>query len=251
LFSCGNWSRLHSDIDELGGDLVSLSMVPNPFGDYDETYLHECFDDLVIPFKQHFVADMHRPIGDIVSRHHQKYAEKALRKIRTEVCTDPEDFLDEWVDLHKNLVQRHNIQGIRAFSRSAFEQQLRAPGLVVLRALRGDETVGAQLWFQQDEVAIGHVLAFTDLGYSLGATYALLWFALNHFSGKVKWCDLGGVAGLQENQSNGLSKFKDGWSTGKITAHLCGKILNREKYDKLVALNQNPTGFFPAYRTVF
>ncbi len=254
VFRCGDWSGLKQDLDDIGDELVSLTMVPDPYGDYDENYLRDCFKDLIVPFKQHYVIDMHRPIKDIVSRHHRKCARKAEEQIRTEVCLQPTEFLDEWVALHQNLVNRHGIKGIRAFSKQAFQQQLSAPGIVVLRALHGDETVGAQLWFLHKDVANGHVLAFSEKGYKLGATYALYWFALNYFADKARWCDIGGVPGLHEKQesgSNGLANFKEGWSTGRQTAYLCGRILNSAKYQELKALNREATGFFPAYRNAF
>ncbi|PCI76903.1 MAG: hypothetical protein COB20_09475 [SAR86 cluster bacterium] len=251
VFKCGDWSGLKQDLDDIGEELTSLTMVPDPYGDYDEAYLRDCFKDLVVPFKQHYVVDMHRPLKDIVSRHHLKCARKADEHIRAEVCLHPAEFLDEWVALHQNLVNQHSIEGIRAFSKQAFQKQLSTPGMVVLRALHGDETVGAQLWFLHKDVAYGHVLAFNEKGYKLGATYALYWFALNYFADKARWCDIGGVAGLQENENSGLAQFKSGWSTGFRTAYLCGRILNSSKYQELSALNREAKGFFPAYRNTF
>ena len=34
LFCCKDWSRLQGDIAELQSELVSLSLVPDPFGDF-------------------------------------------------------------------------------------------------------------------------------------------------------------------------------------------------------------------------
>ena len=248
IFSCADWSKIHLDFEDIGDELISLSMIPDPFGDYDVAYLRECFKDLVTPFKQHYVIDMERPVDDIVSRHHRIAVRKAKGKIQTEVCLEPLTILDEWIALHQNLVAKHGITGVRAFSRRAFEQQLRTPGLVVLLAKHHDEIVGAQLWFQHAKVAYGHVLAFSDLGYKLGASYALYWFALNYFSDKVRWCDLGGVAGNKDSAASGLHKFKEGWSTGQKTAYLCGRILNPTRYKELVTKKALTAVFFPAYR---
>jgi hypothetical protein len=251
IFSCTDWSKIHLDFENIGDDLVSLSMIPDPFGNYDVAYLRESFKDLVIPFKQHYVIDMERPVEDIVSRHHKAAVRKAQGKIQTEVCLEPLEILDEWVALHQNLVAKHGITGVRAFSRRSFERQLSTPGLVVLLAKHNNEIVGAQLWFQHANVAYGHVLAFSDLGYKLGASYALYWFALNYFSDKVRWCDLGGVAGNKDSAKSGLHKFKEGWSTGQQTAYLCGRILNPSRYKELVKKNALTADFFPAYRQAF
>ena len=70
MFSCENWSRLPEDIAALSPDLITLSMVPEVFGEHDPGLLGKCFDK-VVPFKQHFVADLIKPIDQIVSRHHR------------------------------------------------------------------------------------------------------------------------------------------------------------------------------------
>lgn len=251
LFSCETWSKLHLDLLELQNQLISITMVPDPFGQYDESYLKQCFPDLMMPFKNHFIMDMQKPINEIVSRHHRKYARKALQNIQTEVCETPFEFLDDWINLHQHLIQKHQVKGIRAFSRRAFEQQLSLPSMVVLTAKYNDEIVGAQLWIIENKVAYGHVLAFSPTGYKLGAAYGLYWFALNYFKNKVDWCDIGGLAGMQNNENTSLGQFKQGWSTGFKTSYLCGRIFNRIKYDELVAYNQQKEGFFPAYRSVY
>jgi hypothetical protein len=250
LFFCRSWSKLDADLRDLEGRVVCLSAVPDLFGEYDQDLLRECFGDVVMPFKEHFITDMHRPLADSVSRHHRKYARKALLTVETEVVQDPSAFLDEWIELHRSLVAKHDVKGIRAFSRHAFAMQLSLPGIVVVRAKHGGTTVGAQLWFQHEEVAYGHVLAFNQLGYDVGAPYALYWFALEHFLGKVRWCSIGGVSGTDVAGSGGLSQFKRGWATTTRTAYFCGRIYDRAKYDELVQLKGSaPGGFFPAYRS--
>lgn len=252
LFFCRRWSELKLDLQDLEGRLVSLAAVPDLFGDYDLELLRESFGDVVVPFKEHFITDMHRPLADSVSRHHRKYARKALQQVHAEVVQDPPGFLDEWIDLHRTLVAKHDIRGMRAYSRNAFAAQLNLPGIVVMRAKHRDTTVGAQLWFQHEDVAYGHVLAFSQLGYDVGAPYALYWFALEHFLGKVRWCTTGGVSGTDVQGSGGLSQFKRGWATTTRTAFFCGRIFDRAKYDELVRLKgPAPGDFFPAYRTSF
>ena len=163
---------------------------------------------------------------------------------------DPPGFLDEWIELHRNLVARHDVTGVRAFSPRAFAVQLGLPGVVVVRAKHGGTTVGAQLWFQHEEVAYGHVLAFSPLGYEVGAPYALYWFALEHFVGKVRWCSFGGVSGTDVEGSGGLSQFKRGWATTTKTAYFCGRIFDRPGFEELVRLRGRAAGgFFPAYRS--
>lgn len=241
LFVCENWSALHEDLDEVDEDLVSLTIVTDPFGDYDESLLDRDFD-LVIPFKEHFVADLEAPT---VSKHHRYYARKALEKVNVEECEEPLRFLDEWTTLYAGLTKRHNLSGIKAFSREAFTRQLQVPGLVMLRAVSGKETVGLHLWYLSGEVAYSHLAASSERGYELMSAYALHRFALKRFAGRVRWLDLGAGAGAG-GEGGGLDRFKRGWSTGTRTAYLCGRVFDREVYKKLSQGRE--TGYFPAYR---
>lgn len=249
LFACRDWSRLRPDLEDVGSELVSISVVADPFGEYDTPYLRRCFEDLVIPFKEHFVTDLRSPMGAIASKHHRYYARRALEEVRVEECRDPRRFVDEWTNLYANLVERHGLKGIKAFSRKAFAKQLGVPGLVMFRATSRDATVGAHLWYVRGEVAYSHLAASSPLGYELMAAYALYWAAIEHFAGKVRWLDLGAGAGVEGDGTHGLNRFKRGWSTGSRTAYLCGRIFDRAKYSELSRKSGTPvTDYFPAYR---
>jgi hypothetical protein len=249
LFCCADWSQLIDDVEALGDEFVSLTLVTDPFGDYDEAYLRRCFPDTVVPFKQHFVIDLGKPLHDTVSSHHQHYAHKALRDVCVEIHPDPPGFLDEWTLLHDQLVQKHAIRGIKAFSRRAFAAQLAAPGMVAVRVSHQGAAVAGLLFFQHGDVAYGHVLACTPLGYQLGALYAGIWFALEHFSRCARWCDIMGVPGLDDRGHEGLRKFKRGWTEQTRTAWLCGRILDRARYaERVAATHSAGASYFPAYR---
>lgn len=250
LFCCADWSRLHADVEALSGELVSLTMVTDPFGDYDEAYLHRCFRDVVVPFKQHFVIDLGKRPEAVVSPHHRRYARKAMREVSVEVHPDPPGFLDEWVDLHRYLVLKHGIQGIGAFSRRAFAEQLATPGMVALRATHEGEPVAGMLFFSQGDVVYAHVLGCTPRGYELGALYAVLWFAHEHFSQSARWCDIMGVPGLMDTGHEGIRQFKEGWTRETRTAWLCGRILDPTRYaERVAATDTSAATYFPAYRS--
>jgi hypothetical protein len=222
--------------------------VTDPFGEYDEVYLQRCFDR-VIPFKEHFVADLSRPAGEIVSRHHRYYARKALECVHVETCQEPTQHLDEWTALFAALADRHNLRGLRAYSRGSFLKQLTIPGLVMFRAIYQDTAIGAALCLVQGEVAYGHLMGLSEVGHRLGTSYALYWSNLQYFSGKVRWLDWGGTTGLRDNETDGLGQFKRGWSTETRTAYFCGRIYNRGRYLELAeAKGSSNTEYFPAYR---
>ncbi|HEV2444527.1 MAG TPA: GNAT family N-acetyltransferase, partial [Candidatus Sulfopaludibacter sp.] len=198
LFCCADWNALRQDLDTLRGRLVSVVLVADPFGEHKEEILRASFDR-VLPFKTHFAVDLDRA-GPVGSKHHQNRARRALRDVAIEVCPDPVSRLGEWVSLYSHLTERHALTGIRAFSPESFRRQFEVPGLVLLRATsRSGECVGAQLWFLQGEAAYSHLTAANAEGYRCACTYALYDAAIRHFRGTVRWLDLGGGAGSQQN----------------------------------------------------
>jgi len=248
LFSCQDWSQLHIDIEELKNDLISLVLVTDPFGDYDLAYLQRCFD-FVKPFKEHFVADLNLQREDIVSKHHRKCVRRSKKRVTVERCDSPADFVDEWSRLYDFLKCRHDISGIQAFSKKSFSRQLSVPGTLLFRVLHEGAAVGANLLYIQADVAYGHLSAFDPQGYNLYAPYAVKWAILDFLFGKVRWFDIGAVAGSDSDGQDGLSKFKQGWSTGTRTAYLCGRIFDKVKYLEIAKAKGIPKNkYFPAYR---
>jgi hypothetical protein len=250
LFVCRDWSQLQNDLNEIDNEIVSLALVADPFAEYHPTILDQTFEDFVIPFKKHFVIDLDIPLAKFVSRHHRRYARKALREIAVEKCEKPVNFIDEWVGLYSHLIERHDIRGISAFSRNSFIEQLSVPGLVMFKAVYQGEIVGMLLWYVQGEVGYYHLGAFNSLGYELRASFALFWHAIEFFSANsLRWLNLGGGAGIRENETDGLGRFKKGWSTGERTAYFCGRIFDCERYAEIMQTKGlSKTDYFPAYR---
>jgi hypothetical protein len=250
LFVCSDWKSLKCDFDQLGKSLVSVVGVTDPFGEYDESLLRDCFGDLVIPFKSHFLNDLSCPPQSAICEHHARNAAIGLKQVTVERCENPYSHLDDWVRLYSVLTQRHQITGIRAFSSTSFARQLKIPGIVCFRALSGLQTVGMILWYVQNRVAYYHLGAYADEGYRLRASFALFCKALEYFAeSELKYANLGAGAGLGSTADDGLSRFKRGWSTAVRTTYLCGRIFDREEYDRLVrARRVTATDYFPAYR---
>ncbi len=249
LFTCRDWTGLQADLAEIGSDLVCLSLVTDPFGAYDEQSLNQCFYDVVIPFKQHFIADLRQPVSELVSKHHRYYAQKALGSVSVETCGEPLKFLDDWVELYAHLIARHQLKGVKAFSRNAFAQQLRIPGMVMLRATHQGIPVGAHLWYMQGEVAYSHLAAVNAVGYEVMASYALYWSALERFDGEVRWLNFGAGAGLGGEAIEGLTRFKRGWTSETRTSYFCGRIFDHKRYSEVVAMRGiGANNYFPAYR---
>ena len=249
IFCCRDWSPLKDDLDKISEELVSLVLVADPFGDYSKELLCSTFEDLVVPFKEHFITDLRQPAKSFVSKHHQYYARKALEKVRVERCENPAQMLEEWSELYELLAARHQLKDIKAFSRLAFAKQLTIPGIVILRATHEGETVGMHLWYVQGDVALSHLAATSDRGYKLMSAYAMSWWAIEHFADKVRWIDWGAGAGLDANGTAGLTRFKRGWANATRPAYLCGHIFDHAKYEELARANGTAgNSYFPSYR---
>lgn len=254
LFTCQDWPALQADLVALGSDLVSVGLVTDPFGDYSEEQLRSNFDR-VVRFKEHFLVDLQRDPEEYVKRHHRYYARKSLKAARVERCLDPLAHLDEWVSLYQVLVERHQLRGLKAFSRESFARQLQVPGLVMFRMTGSDgsELLASQLWYIQGDVAYSHLTAFSDAAYQQRSSYGLYWSAIDfwrrEFADRVRWLNLGAGAGVSSHATDGLTEFKRGWSTETRPAYFCGRILNANRYDELSRLRSpSETNYFPAYR---
>ena len=250
ILACQNWSQLQADLEQIETGLVCLSVVTDPLGTYDLDYLRQCFPDVTKSFKQHFVIDLERPPESFVNAHHLRNARKALQKIQVVECSRPIDFLEDWTTLYETLKERHHIKGIAAFSKESFAGQLRVPGVIAFRALHDDATVGMLLWYRQGNRAYYHLGAYSPRGYELRASFALFSYSLDYFARLgLEWLSLGAGAGAGPGAESGLTRFKQGWSTGVRTAYFCGRIFDKQKYQEIIrSRGATTTEYFPAYR---
>lgn len=251
IFSCMDWSNLRADLQTISpNDLVSLSVVADPFGDYTPANMHECFNAEARPFKEHFVVDLSRSMSASITSHHRRYAKKGLRELVIERTTDPTIWTPEWVDLYGHLIARHGITGISAFSPRCLAKQLAVPGVHAFRTSQGSTVVGMVLWYVRGNVGYYHLGAYSPAGYELRASFPLFWSAIEYFAESgLHWLDLGAGAGASNDGKDGLSSFKKGWSSGTKTAYLCGHIFDQHTYNKLLTCPpRKGTNYFPAYR---
>ena len=249
VFTCNDWSQLRTDIDSLRPDLVSIVLVTDPFGSFQQEDLIDSFDD-VKQFKEHLVTDLAQYPTELPNGSTKRNLTKALANLEITVCPEPDNYLDEWTDLYAELCVRHEITGIRSFSRTAFKSLFDVPGLTMLRASHQGTTVGLHLWFTCGNVAYGHLGTTNQLGNRFMASYALYWFAIRFFRGQVNWLDLGSAPGDQSPAGSGLLDFKKRWATGSRPVYLCSRILDQNKYNSLVQSNRPPQStYFPAYRS--
>ena len=247
IFCCLDWRKVKRDLEDLKNDLVSLTLVTDPFGDFSQRDLEDTFD-VVRFFKNHFVTEPARDYAPIICKHHRYYTKKSLESCTVEIVHQPLSLLDIWVRLYDTLIMRHDIAGIQAFSKESFARQLQVPGLVAFKASVDDQTVGIHLWYAQKDIAYSHLAATSQRGYDVMASYALYAGAIEYFysNDTVKWLDFGAGAGPIDKKS-GLTWFKKGWSKLSRPAFLCCKILQPNVYDELSSQTSRAS-YLPAYR---
>lgn len=251
LFACHDWTKLHEDLDEVGQDIVSLTIVTDPFSGVTQSCLEKCFD-IIKPFKTHYLVDFSYPLESFVNKENQRKASKSLRQMEVEVCLEPIQYLDEWLKLYDNLIKRHNITGIQAFSQKSFELQLGLPGMIMVVGKKEGVVLGAHLAMVHDYTAYGHLAAFSPEGYKIKASYGIFWVALKYLGDHgIHLYDKGGGAGIIEDEKDGLSRFKKGWSNDQRLVYFCGRVFDRQKYDSLCRQAQVVNvDYFPAYRAI-
>lgn len=109
-----------------------------------------------------------------------------------------------------------------------------------------DEPVAASLFLRSGSRLHYHLSGSTDAGMRLGATNALIDFAIRAHAGEVELLHLGGGV----SAGDGLERFKRSIGRMATTVHLCQTVVDRQRYDALVeeAGADPDTSYFPAYR---
>jgi hypothetical protein len=202
--------------------------------------------DVARPFKKHYLSDLERPYEQSVSRHHRYYVRKATKILDIDIPERPLDHLDEWCTLYGHLMKRHGCRDVRTFSREGFRRLLAMPDVILFRAIRGGDIIGAQIVLLSGEVAHIHLAAFTPEGYKNGASYFLDWHAMEYLRGRTRYMNLGGGAGSDD--TDGLARYKQGWSSEHRTTYLLGAVLNKTIYQQLGGNGYRGSDYFPHYR---
>jgi hypothetical protein len=222
-------------------DLVSVVMVPDPLlSPAGEMARHF---EVCRPFKSHYLIDpAHGAFAP--SKHHRQELRRAERRGRVERVALP-DHLADWKSLYGGLVERRAVSGAADFAPAYFDVLAADPAMQAFAAYAGDEIIGMAIWFAAEGVVYYHLSAVNAAGYASGAAYALVAAAVEHFAGQGV-VHLGGGAGAS-GASDGLAAFKRGFANAEIMAHVCGAVLDRERYTQL-SRGYEAMGFFPAYR---
>jgi hypothetical protein len=249
MFVCKDWRALAADLDDLRKDLVCVAVVTDPLGAHDRALIEDTFD-FVNDFKDHFITQLGAPPQEYVRKRYRQTAQRALENLTVERATEPLELLDDWERLYGVLIRRHEIKGVRAFSRKAFEFQLSLPGCCLFQVRAGGEVIGLDWWFVAGPFAYAHLAAFSESAYDNDASYAALWKILHEFTDTgLQFANFGGSAGVKADVHDGLAVFKKGWTNMAKPAWFCGTIFQPDTYETLLReRGLTPGGYFPKYR---
>ncbi|MGH6956865.1 MAG: GNAT family N-acetyltransferase [Caulobacteraceae bacterium] len=200
--------------------------------------------DLARPFKSHFLYD--RSLGPLaLGKHHRYELRRALARVEVAEFVLGEH-LQAWASLYAQLAARHGFTGLHALPAAHHQALAALPGLRAFGAFIEGRLVSAHLFVAHEGYAISHLAASAAEGYQAGAAYAVNDLAVSTLI-ECGVINFGGGAGPGEDPTDGLVRFKKGFSNRTASSWLCGKVLDREGYETLSA-GYGENGFFPVYR---
>jgi hypothetical protein len=223
--------------------LVSVVLVTDDRLRPDASAMDAAFD-FGRPFKSHVLYD--RALGPLAyGKHHRYELKRALARVEPREIALA-DHLPAWQALYGELAARHGFRGLHAFPAAHHQALARLPGVRTFGAFVRDRLVSAHLFITHDGYAVSHLAASSAEGYASGAAYAVNDLAVRALD-DCQLINFGGGAGFADDPSDGLVRFKKGFSNNAAHSYLCGKVLDDAAYEMLSA-GCAQDGFFPAYR---
>lgn len=240
FFICDNPDNLIEDLRELK-NIVSVMLILSPFCNLKNIE----FFDSYLKFKDHFIVDLCK--NNKIPNNHIRNIKTGMKNIIS-IWVRPDEFVDEWYSLYNNLIKRHNIKGMIAFSKDCFKKQLLVSGAKIISAQINDRFVGAIIWYTFKDLVFYHLGAQSEEGYENKSSFVLFNESINYFKGLgFKYVCLGSGSGL-EKKEDGLTRFKRGWANCTTPVYMCTKILDTKVYADLTKCMDKSIQYFPLYR---
>lgn len=250
LVSIKDYEKAYRDLDLLR-DLGSVSavFVTDPFCEREASGELSALT-LCRPYKTHYIVDTASPWRENLTKHHRqelRYAER--EKVTVNIFPADASYGETFWNLYRVLIARHGITGIQALSKTIVEAQCALNGVIIVEASNAEDAViGSSIWFHDACNAHIHLHAQSPEGYKKRVGYLIYKAALDHFTQRECQVDLGGGAGLADDASDGLARFKRGFANRRAKTLLCGQILQPGLYAELAGARAESSEFFPAYR---
>jgi hypothetical protein len=251
LSFCKDWSLVGDDLDLLrGNEGVSVVFVTEPFA---ERVVQSSLAGWTLcrPYKNNVVVNLMEDWKGKRTKKVRWETKRGRRLQQIQVVPGTSSQAELFWSLYWLSANRHKMGQMQRMSLKMIAEQLDVEGSFITLASNETGFHGAMIFYNQGETAYLHLMGLSETAYSIGTTYAM-WDASFEFlkSTGCKRVSVGGAAGLIDDESDGLFRFKQKWSEVRATTFICGEVLDEVKYRELVKLSGNSEGmFFPAYRS--
>lgn len=222
---------------------ISLTLITDPLIKIDEFIISQF--DYAKKYKTHYLVNLKKEL---------QFEDEVLNKVNefnstgyeVKIKISTESIAQQFWKLYQNLIKKHNITGIAAFSEQSIIKQFQVPGIVVFEASKDKGPVCIRTFYIQGDNVYYHLGASNHKGYGIQASYAIHYEAIRFFKQLgLNYLVLGGTT--DGANAAGLERFKKLWANETRTNYILGKILNKEIYD---ILSKDKTGdYFPLYRS--
>lgn len=251
---CRNWSGLAADIEELkNSGAISLTFVADPFAESEiRRNSDQCQWSIFKRYKTHFTVETTADWEKSLSHDTRRRCRRALEKHKVEMLALSEETAESFWYLHQSLVRKYNISGLGKITLPMLKEQIKCPGTYVFAASFQGSLYGASIILVSGEIAYLYLVAAHEKSYKNNTSYSLYFSCISWLQKQgIRWVNLGGNAGNENNDMDGLARFKKQWSNSTFYSTLCGKILNTTAYEELTVSSHTTQekDFFPAYRS--
>ena len=228
---------------------ISMTFVTNQINNLTVNKLSQKVD-LFKPFKKHYLATLEKPWENVVRRTMKKNALRAFKLFDVSPVDSlyNSDYAETLWRLHQKSLAGKHISIDYPINFNVLKEQLNMPGIKLFKGEYNNKIHGIACYIEVADKVYGHVIGSTQFGLNNHLNYGLYAVALKYYHKQKAFIDFGGNAGLVNDSSCGLSKFKSGWSSHVANTYICGKILNSNKYQQLIGERFKNSKYFPAYR---
>lgn len=220
-------------------DAITTTVITNPLGN-NSTMIGE-------DYKLHAVAECNLFRMAILPENHRRNIKKCQVQALTLVSISPADNADDLINLYPNLIKRHNINGVTAYTPDQLRTLLKVPGAVLFKVRCVEYgIVNVSLFYIYKDDAYYHLSCQSDHGYKINSNFLMMYDAIRFFKSLgLNRVEIGSHPDGAIN--DGLARFKTGFSTCTLPNQIFKYIHKPDIYAKL-CVDRDLNGYFPAYR---
>jgi transposase-like protein len=209
-------------LDELrAAGVVAVSLITDPLWCPEPDVLDAAFT-VCRPFKTSYYVDRESAPVHIAKRH-RNMVNRARRagEVRELALAD---HLDRWLELYAGNVAERRIP--QPFGASYFQHLAReVDGVRTVAVVVDDELAAMTLWVRHDDILYFYDGASSATGFATSAAYAAFAHVVETAT-DCRYVFLGGSADFHDDPTDGLAKFKRGFSNASTLSHLCSATLS-------------------------